>query len=91
MEKAVILTDIPAHRAVIGEAKCGVYISSVNPMEIAKAIEYVTSTGILLLRNGKNRSGNRQKRIYAGKSGRDSGKLSSIDLLTEEKSKQFLL
>jgi len=41
MEKVVILTDIPAHRAVIGEAKCGVYISSVNPMEIAKAIEHV--------------------------------------------------
>ncbi|MGA2767337.1 MAG: glycosyltransferase family 4 protein [Candidatus Bathyarchaeia archaeon] len=39
MEKVVILTDIPAHRAVIGEAKCGVYISSVNQMEIAKAIE----------------------------------------------------
>jgi glycosyltransferase involved in cell wall biosynthesis len=41
MEKVVILTDIPAHRAVIGEAKCGVYVSSVNPMEIAEAIEYV--------------------------------------------------
>jgi glycosyltransferase involved in cell wall biosynthesis len=41
MEKVVILTDIPAHRTVIGEAKCGVYISSLNPMEIAKAIEYV--------------------------------------------------
>jgi hypothetical protein len=41
MEKVVILTDIPAHRAVIGKAECGVYISSVNPMEIAKAIEYV--------------------------------------------------
>jgi glycosyltransferase involved in cell wall biosynthesis len=41
MEKVVILTDVPAHRTVVGEAKCGVYISSVNPMEIAKAIEYV--------------------------------------------------
>jgi glycosyltransferase involved in cell wall biosynthesis len=41
MEKVVILTEIPAHRAVIGEAKCGVHISSVNPTEIAKAIEYV--------------------------------------------------
>jgi len=41
MEKVVILTDIPAHRTIIGEAKCGVYISSVNPTEIAKAIEYV--------------------------------------------------
>lgn len=41
MEKVVVLTDIPAHRAVVGEAKCGIYISSVNPMEIAKAIEHV--------------------------------------------------
>lgn len=40
MEKAVILTDIPAHRAIIGEAKCGVYFTSVDPMEIARAIEY---------------------------------------------------
>jgi glycosyltransferase involved in cell wall biosynthesis len=40
MEKVVILTDIPAHRAVIGEAKCGVYISAVNPTKIAGAIEY---------------------------------------------------
>jgi glycosyltransferase involved in cell wall biosynthesis len=41
MEKVVILTDIPAHRVVIDEAKCGVYLSSVNPMEISEAIEYV--------------------------------------------------
>lgn len=41
MEKIVILTDIPAHRFVIEEKKCGVYISSIAPIEIAKAIEYV--------------------------------------------------
>lgn len=40
MEKVVILTDIPAHRSIIGEAKCGLYISSIKPIEIAKAIEY---------------------------------------------------
>jgi glycosyltransferase involved in cell wall biosynthesis len=40
MGKVVILTDIPAHRSIIGEPKCVIYISSVNPMEIAKAIEY---------------------------------------------------
>ena len=40
MGKVVILTDIPAHRSVVGKAKCGIYISSVNPAEIAKAIEY---------------------------------------------------
>jgi glycosyltransferase involved in cell wall biosynthesis len=40
MEKVVILTDIPAHRAVVDKAKCGIYISSVKPMEMANAIEY---------------------------------------------------
>jgi glycosyltransferase involved in cell wall biosynthesis len=40
MEKAVIVTDIPAHRLVIGEEKCGIYISSVTPSEIAKSIVY---------------------------------------------------
>jgi glycosyltransferase involved in cell wall biosynthesis len=40
MEKVVIATDIPAHRSVMGEEKCGIYISSTEPEEIAKAIEY---------------------------------------------------
>ena len=39
MEKVVVLTAIPAHQAVVGKAKCGIYVSSVEPMEIAKAIE----------------------------------------------------
>lgn len=39
MEKVVILTKIPAHTAVIGDAKCGLFISSVDPVEIAEAIE----------------------------------------------------
>jgi len=54
MEKVVILTDIPAHRAVIGEAKCGLYISSVKPMEIAKAIEYAYLNKENLEEWGKN-------------------------------------
>ena len=41
MEKVVILTEIPAHVSVIGKAKCGFYISSIEPMKIAKAIEHV--------------------------------------------------
>jgi glycosyltransferase involved in cell wall biosynthesis len=53
MEKVVILTDILAHRTVIGEAKCGVYISSVNPVEIAKAIEYVYLNRDSLKERGK--------------------------------------
>jgi glycosyltransferase involved in cell wall biosynthesis len=40
MKKPVILTDIPAHRAIVDEAKCGVYVSSVKPTQIAEAIEY---------------------------------------------------
>lgn len=40
MEKVVVATDIPAHRSIIGETKCGIYITSIRPSEIAKAIEY---------------------------------------------------
>ena len=39
MEKVVILTDISAHRSIVGEARCGLYIPSINPMEIAQGIE----------------------------------------------------
>jgi glycosyltransferase involved in cell wall biosynthesis len=40
MKKVVIVTDIPAHRVIIGKEKCGIYISSVKPIEIAKSITY---------------------------------------------------
>jgi len=40
MGKVVIATDIPANRLVIGERECGIYLSSVKPIDIAKAIEY---------------------------------------------------
>jgi glycosyltransferase involved in cell wall biosynthesis len=40
MEKVVILTDIEAHRVVIKEEKCGVYLSSIEPAKIAACIEY---------------------------------------------------
>jgi starch synthase len=40
MKKPVIVTDIPAHREVIGNEKCGIYISSTTPPEIAKSIVY---------------------------------------------------
>ena len=40
MEKAVVLTDIPANREIVGKCKCGIYVSSVNPEEIAQAIAY---------------------------------------------------
>lgn len=40
MKKVVIVTDIPAHRSIIGEEKCGVYVSSATPVEIAKSVMY---------------------------------------------------
>jgi len=40
MKKAVILTDIPANREIVGNSKCGIYISSANPGEIGKSIIY---------------------------------------------------
>jgi glycosyltransferase involved in cell wall biosynthesis len=42
MEKVVIATDIPAHRSVLENQKCGIYLSSVKPEEIAKIIEYAS-------------------------------------------------
>jgi len=40
MEKPVIITDIPANRSIVCENKCGIYITSIRPIEIANAIEY---------------------------------------------------
>lgn len=40
MSKCVILTDIPAHREVVGESKCGIYLSSSNETAIAEGIKY---------------------------------------------------
>ena len=40
MSKVVVLTSIPAHWAVVGKEKCGIYISSAEPVEIAKSIIY---------------------------------------------------
>jgi glycosyltransferase involved in cell wall biosynthesis len=40
MEKTVIITDIAAHRTIIGEEKCGIYVSGFNPTETAKSIVY---------------------------------------------------
>jgi glycosyltransferase involved in cell wall biosynthesis len=40
MQKVAILTDIPAHREIVGTQKCGIYISSIDPAEIASAVVY---------------------------------------------------
>jgi glycosyltransferase involved in cell wall biosynthesis len=39
MGKVVVLTDIPAHRLVIGDMNCGIFVSSVEPTELARGIE----------------------------------------------------
>lgn len=39
-EKVVIVTDIPAHRSVIGSEICGIYTKSSDPIDIANSIEY---------------------------------------------------
>lgn len=54
MEKTVILTDIPAHRFVVGDSKCGVYIQSVSPTEIARSVIYVLSNSDNLSEWGKS-------------------------------------
>jgi glycosyltransferase involved in cell wall biosynthesis len=41
MEKVVIATDIPAHRLVIREKQCGVFIRSIEPSQIATSIKMV--------------------------------------------------
>jgi glycosyltransferase involved in cell wall biosynthesis len=40
MEKVIIVTNIPAHRFIIDQEKCAIYIRSTIPSEIAKAIKY---------------------------------------------------
>jgi len=40
MSKVVIATNIPANRQVIGKSRCGIYISSADPVEIAETIMY---------------------------------------------------
>jgi glycosyltransferase involved in cell wall biosynthesis len=40
MEKVVIATDIPAHRRVVGNAECCLYLSSMNTKEIIKLLEF---------------------------------------------------
>jgi glycosyltransferase involved in cell wall biosynthesis len=40
MEKVVIATDIPAHRRVVGNAECCLYLSSMDTKEIIKLFEF---------------------------------------------------
>jgi glycosyltransferase involved in cell wall biosynthesis len=54
MEKPVILTDMPAHRAVTGNAACAFYIPDNSPSQIARAIRRVLSGKDVLGSLGKN-------------------------------------
>lgn len=53
MEKPVILTDIPAHRSVLGEAACAFYLNGNSPAEIARAIRELSQQKDSLARLGK--------------------------------------
>jgi glycosyltransferase involved in cell wall biosynthesis len=53
MEKVVILTDMAAHRYIVGDESCGIYIPSNEPMEIVKAIEFAFENRITLEERGK--------------------------------------
>jgi glycosyltransferase involved in cell wall biosynthesis len=53
MEKAVILTNIPANREIVGKCECGIYISSIDPEEIAQAITYAYRNRESLDQRGK--------------------------------------
>lgn len=52
MEKTVIATDIPANRGIIGNNKCGIFISSIEPQEIARAISYAITNKASLVEWG---------------------------------------
>jgi glycosyltransferase involved in cell wall biosynthesis len=54
MGKTVLLTDIPAHKAVAGNEKCCIYLRTVNPLEIAENMVYAYSHKIDLPEWGKN-------------------------------------
>mgnify|MGYP001088128620 CR=1 FL=1 len=40
MKKVGIITNIPCHREIVGNKKCGIYIPSTNPAEIARSMAY---------------------------------------------------
>lgn len=52
MGKPVIVSNIEAHRNVIGDSKYGIYLDSVTPQAIAKAIEYAYAHRVDLAKAG---------------------------------------
>jgi glycosyltransferase involved in cell wall biosynthesis len=53
MEKTIIATDLPAHRSVLDNQDCGIYLSSANPETIAKGIEFALINKDKLVEWGK--------------------------------------
>jgi len=53
MEKPIILTDIPAHKDIINEAKCGIFIKSDEPEEIKRGIMFAYNNKSKLMQLGK--------------------------------------
>lgn len=53
MEKPVVLTDLPAHRAVMGDAKCAFYLEDSSPVTIARGIRALAAQKGALAEIGK--------------------------------------
>ena len=53
MAKVVLVTDIPAHRSVIGKKECGKYILSSKPEDIAESIDFLYKRRTNLQKWGK--------------------------------------
>jgi glycosyltransferase involved in cell wall biosynthesis len=54
MEKVAIVSDIPAHRSVLGNSECCLYLPSINPSDIAQVIKYAYINKKNLEKVGKN-------------------------------------
>jgi glycosyltransferase involved in cell wall biosynthesis len=53
MEKPVVLTDLPAHRAVMGDAKCAFYLEDSSPVTVARGIRALAAQKGALAQIGK--------------------------------------
>ncbi|MHA2324558.1 MAG: glycosyltransferase, partial [Promethearchaeota archaeon] len=53
MKKTVIVSDIPAHRSILDDESCAIYVSSIKPNEIAKSIIFCLNNRDKLQKWGK--------------------------------------
>jgi glycosyltransferase involved in cell wall biosynthesis len=54
MEKVTIVSDIPAHRSVLGKNNCCLYFSPINPSNIAQVVEFAYMNAKKLEKWGKS-------------------------------------